>query len=215
MATHLTYEVPTTMLAQTIAVPVRKLPRTMKQNLPNPDVEVIRRAVAGDREAFSSLVRHFWGRLHRWLRGLTGSNAAAEDLTQEAFLRAWQGLATFRPGADFRTWLFGIARHAWIDTRKGPRGKRFERLSDEQAGREPSPQQAAEENELQARFGQALARLPEHFRAPFLLWSHEGLSFAAIGSVCAITESTARWRVFKARHLLVQLLCDIRGEIVP
>jgi RNA polymerase sigma-70 factor (ECF subfamily) len=178
----------------------------------SPDAEIVRRAVAGDVEAFTCLVRHFWGRLFRWLRGLTGSTVQAEDLTQEAFLRAWRGLGTFRPGADFRAWLFSIARHEWIDAHKKARVKTVPPLSDELPGREPDPAVLVEERELDEQFRQACGRLPKVFRAAFLLWSQEGMSFAQIGEVCGIAEATARWRVFKARHMLVRLLGDCRGE---
>jgi RNA polymerase sigma-70 factor (ECF subfamily) len=183
----------------------------MRPRHENPDAEVVRRAVTGDAEAFASLVRFFWGRLFRWLRGVTGSAPQAEDLTQEAFLRAWRGLGTFRTGADFRAWLFSIARHAWIDARKAS-ADRTPTLAIEVPGREPDPSTVAEERELHGRFQQACDRLPEAFRAAFLLWSQEGLSFAQIAGILGIAEATARWRIFKARHLLVQLLDDCRGE---
>jgi RNA polymerase sigma-70 factor (ECF subfamily) len=173
-----------------------------------PESETIRRAVAGDRTAFGELVDRYWGRLYGWLRTLSGNAHEAEDWTQEAFLRAWRQLPTFRDGADFRVWLFGIARHAFIDSRRGPRGNPMRPLSGHVADRGTDPPTVAVENELAVRFADAVLLLPEPYRAAFLLWHREALSFAEIAEVCGVTEPTARWRVFKARHQLAELLAD-------
>lgn len=175
---------------------------------PASEAETIRRAAAGDRAAFADLVDRYWGRLYCWLRALAGNVHEAEDLTQEAFLRAWRQLPTFRADADFRVWLFGIARHALIDTRRGPRGNPTEPVPPHAPDRAPDPATVAVERELTARFAEAVARVPEAYRAAFLLWHREDLSFAEIAAVCGVPEPTARWRVFKARHLLAGLLAN-------
>ena len=163
-------------------------------------------ARAGDRTAFASLVDHYWGRLFRWLLRLTHHREVSEDLTQEALLRAWRGLDSFRPGTSFRAWLFGIARHALIDSRRGPRGQEPEPLPEQIGGRDPGPVQNALARESDDVLRRACDRLPEHYRSAFLLWSQEQLSFAEVGQVLDLPEATARWRVFKARLLLLSNL---------
>jgi len=79
----------------------------------------VRKAQAGDREAFAALIEGYWGRVYCWLQGLTGRSHAAEDLTQEVFLRAWEELRTLQEGSRFRSWLFRIARNCFLDSRRG------------------------------------------------------------------------------------------------
>src|SRR5262249_40714408 len=77
----------------------------------------IEQARAGDRAAFTALVDVYWGRIFRWLRGMTRCSHLAEDLTQDVFLKAWTALASFEPGTSFRAWLFRIAANRFVDTR--------------------------------------------------------------------------------------------------
>jgi RNA polymerase sigma-70 factor (ECF subfamily) len=173
---------------------------------PTGEQQEIQRAQAGDSHAFAALVDRHWGRVFRWLVSLTRHDQLAEDLTQEAFLRAWRALPTFQPGASFRTWLFGMARNSLIDSKRGPRGTPTRPLADTLASNEPGPVEVALEREGRSLLHDACGRLPEHFRSAFLLWAQEELSFAEVAAALGITEATARWRVFKARLLLVAQL---------
>jgi RNA polymerase sigma-70 factor (ECF subfamily) len=179
------------------------------------DHEWVRRAQAGDRQAYAALVERYRGRVWGWLVRLTGDPELADDVTQEALLKAWKALGSFLPGASFRAWLFGIARHALVDARRGPRGVAPRPLPESLAGREPPPDQAAVEREGEALLLDACAALPEHFRAPFLLWAQEELSFAEVAEALGLAEPTARWRVFKARLLLVERLGKYLDRKVP
>ena len=172
------------------------------------DVEpaIERAARAGDRQAFAALVERHWGPVFRWLMGLTHNSHLAEDLTQEAFLRAWRALASFQEGASFRVWLFSIARHCLIDRQRGPRGAATVRLSERLTAAAPDPADLAEDREGTALFQQACARLPDYLQAAFLLWAQHDLAFAEVAAVLGITEATARWRVFKARLTLMREL---------
>src|SRR3954454_22780584 len=78
----------------------------------------IRRAQAGDADAFASLVECYWTQIYRWLYALTQELHTAEDLTQETFLKAWAGIGKFQAGTRFRAWLFQIARNSHIDRRR-------------------------------------------------------------------------------------------------
>ena len=172
-------------------------------------------AQAGDRQAFATLAERYWRRVFRWLYGLTHHTHLAEDLTQEAFLKAWRALGSFQPGASFRAWLFHIARNCLIDGRRGPRSATVQVLPQTVPAREPDPGKAVLEREGQAVLQEACARLPEHFRAAFFLWAHEDLSFAEIAQVLGTTEATARWRVFKARLFLLKELGSYLGKKMP
>jgi RNA polymerase sigma-70 factor (ECF subfamily) len=164
----------------------------------------IAQARAGDRQAFAALVEHYWARVCRWLCALTRSAHTAEDLTQEAFLKAWAALNTFEPGTNFRAWLFRIAGNAFFDTQRGPRGVAPQALTPDHASKEPGPVQVALTKEIQVLLDAAIARLPVGFRAALLLRVQEGFSCREIAKALDLTEKTARWRVFKARQLLME-----------
>jgi RNA polymerase sigma-70 factor (ECF subfamily) len=167
----------------------------------------LERARGGDRQAFAVLVDRYWGRVFRWLAGLTRQPALAEDLTQEVFLKAWQHLPSFQAGArGWRAWLFTIARRCLCDDRRVSRPAGPHALPEELLSPEAGPEQTALEREGATLLELACRRLPATFRAAFVLWSQEQLSFAEIAEVLDLTEATARWRVFKARLLLVEAL---------
>jgi len=164
----------------------------------------VRRAQAGDREAFAMLVDRYWLRIHRWLFGLTRNAHAAEDLTQDVFLKAWSKLHTFAAGTFFRAWLFRLASNCFLDSRRGPRGQAIQVLPPAAVSREPDPVATLLSRETHTLVEAALTRLQMKFRAPFLLRMQEELSFQEIARILGLTEETARWRVFMARKLLVK-----------
>ncbi len=84
------------------------------------------RARAGNREAFASLVDRYWEPVRAWLTGLTGNAHAAEDLAQEAFVKAWVALPGLAAVESFRVWLFRIARNEYLAS-AGARGSRSAR----------------------------------------------------------------------------------------
>lgn len=168
-------------------------------------------AQAGDRPAFARLVEGYWPRLYRWLYHLTRDRHLAEDLAQEAFLRALANLGRFRVGTNFRAWLFRIAHNALLNVQRSA-GRRRTSLPDDLPTREPGPADSACSREALAGLAGAVERLPTEFKAALLLRVEEGLSFRQIAGVLDITEETARWRVFKARQ---KLLGQLEGDNAP
>jgi RNA polymerase sigma-70 factor (ECF subfamily) len=172
---------------------------------------LIRAAQEGDRPAFAALVGRYWDRLYRWLYRLTRDKHAAEDLAQEAFLRAFAGLDKFRAGTNFNAWLFRIAHNCFANHHRAA-ARRREPLPDDLPAAAAGPvEQAASQEALQG-LAKALHRLPSDFRAALLLRVEEGLSFRQIADVLDLTEETARWRVFKARQKLLSLLTPRREQ---
>jgi RNA polymerase sigma-70 factor (ECF subfamily) len=178
--------------------------RNDADQLPGEEHLLIRGAQQGDRRAFARLVERYWDALYRWLCHLTRDSHTAEDLAQEAFLKALNGLHTFRPGTNFRAWLFRIAHNTFANHRRSIR-PRQPYPQDLPAGDDGPVEQAVSREALQL-LAQAVGRLPADFRAALLLRAEEGLSFRQIGEVLGVTEETARWRVFKARQKLMSLL---------
>ncbi len=176
---------------------------------PAEEERLIRAAQKGDRPAFAVLVERYWDRLYRWLHHLTRDRHTAEDLTQEAFLKAFAGLDRFRAGTNFAAWLFRIAHNNFANGRRAARPR--EPLPDDLPAKERGPLEEAQGREALADLARALGRLPADYRAALLLRAEQGLSFREIAEVLDLTEETARWRVFKARQKLLSLLA-VRQE---
>ena len=175
--------------------------------MPSPDERKwVQQAARGDRNAFAHLVDCYLSSLRRWLFTLTGKEHVAEDISQEAFLKAWIALPTYREEGSFRAWLFQIARRCWLDTERS--GDTCQKLAfpEEVPAKPEDPLTDMIVNETQQQLQNALAALPPNYRAAYLLWTQEELPYAEIAEILGITEDNARWRVFQARRRLLQLL---------
>lgn len=173
----------------------------------------IRQAQLGDREAFAELVKCYWSRIYRWLVGVTACAHTAEDLTQEVFVKAWQALPAFK-NENFRAWLFRIARNAWIDSRR-TKSPVSDSQPDDLPGKAPDPLQEMLAREGVLNVQQACQALPNSVRSAFLLWVHEEMPYDEIAQTLDITEATARWRVFRARQLLMRALVGQKDKQTP
>lgn len=167
--------------------------------------DLMQRAQGGDRPACAVLVEHYWERLYRWLFHLSHDRHAAEDLTQETFLKAFASLKSFKAGTNLQAWLFRIAHNSFLNQRRAGRKTRQTFPTDMAAGGDGPAEEAMSREALQL-LARAVGRLPTDFRAAFLLRVEEKLSFREMAEVLETTEETARWRVFKARQKLMEVL---------
>jgi len=182
-----------------------RLATSESERLESDEQVLVSRAQKGDRQAFAALVEQYWDGLYRWLYHVTHHREAAEDLAQEAFLKALAGLSSFRPGSNFRAWLFRIAYNSFLNQRRGEaRARQF--FPETVAALQHGPAEQVMSRESLQVLTRAVGRLPPDFRAAFLLLVDEGLSFREIAGVLHTTEETARWRVFKARQKLMDVL---------
>ncbi len=182
------------------------------ESLPHEEAEWIRDAQSGDRAAYARLVEHYWDRLYRWLYHLTRDRHAAEDITQETFMRALAAMKSFRAGSNFRAWLFRIGHNNFVNQKRAQK-RITQPLPEDVVGTETGgPGDASENREALEIVSQAVAALPPDFRGALLLRVEEGLSFREVAKVLGTTEETARWRVFKARQKLMKVLSP---EILP
>lgn len=165
---------------------------------------LIERAQAGDRSAFEALVRRHAERLYAVLLRFLGDSREAEDVTQEAFLRAWRGIGGFRGRSQFYTWLYRIGlneakRHAVRP--QPPAG--LSRLDDDPAAQvadwSEAPERRAAEGELLEALGGAVRALDPEYRAPLILRDVEGLSTAAAAEVMGLGEAAFKSRLHRAR----------------
>ena len=167
--------------------------------------QLVCQAQQGDRQAFGVLIQRYWDRLYRWLYHLGHHRQTAEDLTQDAFLKAYAKLGSFRAGTNFRAWLFRIAYNGFLNQRRAE-GRARQLFPEQLPAAAGGPLEHAMTQESLRLLARALGRLPGDFRAAFLLRVEEGLSFRQIAGVLRTTEETARWRVFKARKKLMEIL---------
>jgi RNA polymerase sigma-70 factor (ECF subfamily) len=187
----------------------------MVQTVSRPDETLlIQRSQAGDRAAFAVLVEHYWDRLYRWLCHLAHDRHTAEDIAQEAFLKALAALGGFRAGGSFQAWLFRIAHNIFANQVRSKR-RRLQKFPDDLASAQEGPADLAMSNENLQLLARAVGRLPGEFRAAFLLRAEENMTFEAIALVLDVTPETARWRVFKARQKLMDVLAPQLEQDLP
>ncbi|MEW5794895.1 MAG: sigma-70 family RNA polymerase sigma factor [Candidatus Zixiibacteriota bacterium] len=175
--------------------------------------ELIRAARGGDKGAFGQLIRGHQKRLFRFVYGLVGSFDQAEDIVQEAFVKAYEALDKFETGRDFYPWLATIARNKALnmiarEERKESLDKIQEQGFDTPTGQaDPLDQLLADEN--QRRFYAALKGLPETYRIVFVMRHFEEMSYDQISEQLKIPPGTVDSRLYRARQLLVEALKDL------
>lgn len=169
------------------------------------DDECVTRAQHGEARAFSELVARYQDRIYRFLVRLTRAEDDALDLTQETFLRAYQGLGRWRPDARFSTWLFQIARNLAFDLLRRNRRVEFVPLEDDDivAAQEAGPDAAFESAQRLRLLEAALGRLPLEHREILLLREIESLSYDEIAAVLDLNPGTVKSRLARARAALL------------
>lgn len=169
------------------------------------DHECMLRAQRGNDVAFSELVARYQDRIYRFLSRLMRSQDDARDLTQETFLRVYQGLARWRPDAAFSTWLFRIARNLAFDMLRRARHTEFVELEDGADIVDPGcgPDTALEIAQRYCMLATALAQLPVDHREILLLREIEEMSYDDIATVLDLTLGTVKSRIARARAALL------------
>ena len=174
---------------------------------------LIQAARKGDKKAFGQLLRRHQKRLFRFVLGLTGSFDQAEDIVQDAFVKAYQALDTFEMGRDFYPWLSTIARNRALNLiAREERKESLDKIQEQgfdTASNDPGPLAQVISSENQQRFYAALKELPEQFRVVFVLRHFEELSYDEIAKQLKIAPGTVDSRLFRARQLLVEALRDL------
>ncbi|MCX5797633.1 MAG: RNA polymerase sigma factor [Elusimicrobia bacterium] len=148
---------------------------------------------------------------------LTGNQTDAQDLVQEAFLRALEKAGRYDPAFDFGGWLHRLLYRVYLNRRRGQGRRREVPLEAADAGEwraspEESPESAALRGETQARIAQGLARLPEDLRACVVLVDVEGRSYEEAADILDWPVGSVAGRLFRARRLLRGWLKEQPGE---
>jgi RNA polymerase sigma-70 factor (ECF subfamily) len=173
------------------------------------DEDIVVRVISGERSLFEALMRRHNARVYRAARAITGDNHEAEDVMQDAYVRAYEHLGEFRGHARFSTWLLRIAVHEALARVR--LGRRFD-----PGGWQPdvlpmdastlNPEQQASDIEMRRVLGTAIDVLPAEFRVVFVLRIVEGLSGAETAECLGIPEETVKTRLHRARARLQHTL---------
>jgi RNA polymerase sigma-70 factor, ECF subfamily len=181
------------------------------------DDVLVRRAQAGDPDAFGRLVERYMRRAYYSALSLVGSREDALDLSQEAFARAYRARRTIDPDRPFYAWLYQILRRLCFNflrdrrTRAARLDAAGSWLADE-AGRRvaPGPEESYARAEAQRRVAAAIERLPAREREVLALKEFEGLSYREIAELVGIPMGTVMSRLYAARQHLASALEEVR-----
>jgi len=186
------------------------------------DQQLVQRAQRGDLRAFDLLVLKYQGRIGALVSRYIADAGEVEDVTQEAFIKAYRALGKFRGDSAFYTWLYRIAANAAKNhlVAKGRRPGADATIEDAEVfddgglvSETSSPEAMAMGDELAAVVEQALQSLPEELRAALTLRELEGLSYDDIAEVLGCPVGTVRSRIFRAREAIdEQVRQQISGD---
>ena len=186
---------------------------------PPEEMELVRRARRGDLPAYDELVRRYQERIYATVYHMTANHEDANDLAQEAFIKAFQALRSFKGGSSFYTWIYRIAVNKTINFLKQRRNKSQMSLDDLDFNAEHDPDLVALVSEktprrevglaeLQEKLNAAMLRLSEPHRLVVTLHDVQGLSHEEIAKIMDCNIGTVRSRLFYARQQLQAYLSD-------
>lgn len=175
------------------------------------DQSLVLRTRGGDKQAYGELVERYQGTVFNVCLRLLGERHEAEDLMQDAFLRAHARLGTYDENRPFGPWIRRVAANLCLNRikRRTPLSLPVEELASRVHVDAPRmPEQAAIEREQQLRVRSAILALPPHYRVVIELRHYQGLSYAEIGAELGIPLSDVKSHLFRARKLLAEGLED-------
>jgi RNA polymerase sigma-70 factor (ECF subfamily) len=186
------------------------------------DNPIVDRAKRGDRDAFGQLVKKYQRRVYAAAYQMTGEHSDADDVAQEAFVRAYRGLGTFDGRSDFYTWLHRIVINVALNhlrsRRRAPTTPNAVSADDTHrdlpamASGSGDPRQELESREAVTAVLRALGELSPTLRITLILAVIEDMPYKQIAQVLTIPEGTVAWRVNQARKLMRHKLAALLPE---
>lgn len=183
------------------------------------EATLVKRARQGDMSAYDDLVKRYQERIYATIYHMTSNHEDANDLAQEAFIKAFQALKSFKGGSSFYTWIYRIAVNKTINFLKQRKNRAQLSLNDLDINAEhdpdlvalisdKTPRRDAGLAELQEKLNAAMQKLSEHHRLVVTLHDVQGMSHEEIAAVMDCNIGTVRSRLFYARQQLQALLSD-------
>ena len=200
-------------MAAPAPIPITETP------LPTDEMELVRRAQKGDLEAYDQLIQRYQERIYATVYHMTSNHEDANDLAQEAFIKAFQALNSFKGGSTFYTWIYRIAVNKTLNFLKQRKNRFHMSLNDLDFNTEnnpdlvalisdKTPRRAAGLKELQGKLNEALLKLSEHHRLVMVLHDVQGQSHEEIAEIMNCNIGTVRSRLFYARQQMQGWLAD-------
>jgi RNA polymerase sigma-70 factor, ECF subfamily len=178
---------------------------------PEPDdAYLVKRAQEGYLDAFEMLVQRHSAAAYRVALRLLGNHSDAQDITQDAFVAAWQGLPRFRHESAFSTWLYRIVTRRALNRLTRGRASLGADLLESIAARDADPAHRSERNDTIDAVGAAVLALPVAQRVAIVLHHFEGLSYADVATVTGSTVPAVRSHLHRARRRLATELAGWR-----
>jgi RNA polymerase sigma-70 factor (ECF subfamily) len=168
--------------------------------LPQPDLGVLRKAQRGDERAFSIIVRTYEQPVYNYVLRLTGDRSLSEDLTQEVFLRVYQGLPSFSLRSRFTTWLFQVTKNRVLDELRAMERRPRAVVALDDVPPLEVVDAPVERSEAIDAVWRAVEALNPDLKMALLLRDVVGLSYTEIAETLEITLATVKWRIYKARE---------------
>jgi len=168
--------------------------------LEQPDLGILRKAQQGDERAFSIIVRAYERPVYNYVLRLVGDRALAEDLTQESFLRVYQGLPGFSLRSRFTTWMFQVTKNRVLDELRALERRPRSAVNIDDIAPLESLDAPFERAETITALWRAVESLNVDLKMALLLRDIVGLSYTEIADSLEITLATVKWRIYKARE---------------
>ncbi len=175
--------------------------------LEEPSPDLLRRAGAGDHDAFTQLVHRYYRQIHRWALSLSGDPDEADDAVQETLVRLYDRLGSFAGRARFSTWLYQVTRNTALGLRR--RRLRRRAVAERVLARQPGPEasegrrlEALHRADLVAIVRTLFAELPTQQREVFDLVDFQGHPPADVARLLGMNPNTVRAHLFKARRTI-------------
>ncbi len=169
-------------------------------SLAQPDFGILRKAQRGDERAFSIIVRAYETPVYNYVLRLVGDRSLAEDLTQEVFLRVFQGLPRFSLRCRFTTWLFQVTKNRVLDELRATERRPRSVVALDDAPAFEVLDAPAERIEAIDAVWRAVNELTVDLKMALLLRDVVGLSYTEIADSLEVTLATVKWRIYKARE---------------
>jgi RNA polymerase sigma-70 factor (ECF subfamily) len=169
-------------------------------SLPQPELAILRKAQHGDERAFAVIVRMYQTPVYNYVLRLTGDKVVAEDLTQEVFIRVFQGLPRFSLRCKFTTWMFQVTKNRVLDELRARERRPLTPVTLDDVPPVEVVDAPFERVEAIDALWRAVDGLPVDLKMALLLRDVVGLSYNEIADALEITLATVKWRIFKARE---------------